>query len=77
MADSKRPPTGPPRPDEERVWLALLGQCASGILASCEGGCDAVDAAERERYWQQDAREIAVHAARVADALVAIWRARY
>lgn len=56
------PPRPPPRPDEERVWLAFAQSAVSGFT-SIDGFTDNMG--------------LSIDAARIADAMVVQWRRRF
>lgn len=67
--DEKRPTTPspatrptPPRPDEERVWLAFAQSAVSGFT-SIDGFTDNMG--------------LSIDAARIADAMIVQWRKRF
>lgn len=56
------PPRPPPRPDEERVWLAFAQSAVSGFT-SIDGFTDNMG--------------LSIDAARIADAMIVQWRKRF
>lgn len=61
-----------PRPDAERVWLALFGHALAGVLTHQPNG-----AGEGRLDWHEIDKRLVGDAAQAADLALDEWRRRY